>query len=196
MYEIDRKMAAEILRLEDSRVTGPDSLRVTRLPAEDRGGKWEICGICDGIEPAKFKSIKRNLDRGARKEAWEECLQYVLDNTAAVRGWMGSDAWPGVEFYLRDHFFNAGAKSAAKLLQRALNVYGFRLVVDGVVGPLTREAWKIVTTWDIFCRDRQLMLSRLRAQRDDYYRSCKQFPTFGRGWLARSSEAYKFATTI
>ena len=39
-------------QFENSRVTGPDSLRVSRLPAADKGGKWEVCVICDGIEPA------------------------------------------------------------------------------------------------------------------------------------------------
>ena len=42
MNTIERKMAAAILRFEDSRVTGPDSLRVSRLPAADKGGKWEV----------------------------------------------------------------------------------------------------------------------------------------------------------
>lgn len=107
MNTTERKMAAAILRFEDSRVTGPDSLRVSRLPAADKGGKWEICGICDGIEPAVFNRLKALLDAGRREEAWEGCLQYVLDNTAAVRSWLGSDAFPATEFMLRDHFFNS-----------------------------------------------------------------------------------------
>ena len=105
MNPTERKMAAAILRFEDSRVTGPDSLRVSRLPAADKGGKWEICGICDGIEPAVFNRLKALLDAGRREDAWEGCLQYVLDNTAAVRSWLGSDAFPATEFMLRDHFF-------------------------------------------------------------------------------------------
>lgn len=55
MNNTERNMAAAILRFEDSRVTGPASLRVSRLPAADKGGKWEICGICDGIEPARIQ---------------------------------------------------------------------------------------------------------------------------------------------
>lgn len=109
MDTTEKKMAAAILRFENSRVTGPDSLRVSRLPAADKGGKWEVCGICDGIEPAVFNRLKALLDAGRREEAWEGCLQYVLDNTAAVRSWLGSDAYPGVEFILRDHFSIPGA---------------------------------------------------------------------------------------
>ena len=133
MDTTEKKMAAAILRFEDSRVTGPDSLRVSRLPAADKGGKWEICGICDGIEPDVFNRLKALLDAGRREEAWEGCLQYVLDNTAAVRSWLGSDAFPATEFMLR---------------------------------------------------------------RKSFYHSCKQFPVFGKGWLNRSNEAYRFAQSL
>ena len=84
-------MAAAILRFEDSRVTGPDSLRVSRLPAADKGGKWEICGICDGIEPAVFNRLKALMDAGRREEAWEGCLQYVLDNTRSEERRVGKE---------------------------------------------------------------------------------------------------------
>lgn len=114
MDTTERKMAAAILRFEDSRVTGPYSLRVSRLPAADKGGKWEICGICDGIEPDVFNRLKALLDAGRREEAWEGCLQYVLDNTAAVRSWLGSDAFPATEFMLRDHYFNSGSRNTGE----------------------------------------------------------------------------------
>lgn len=124
MNTTEKKMAAAILRFEDDRVTGPASLRVSRLPAADKGGKWEICGICDGFEPAVFNRLKALLDAGKQEEAWEGCLQYILDNTAAVRSWIGSDAHPGIEFFLRDHYFNSGSKNTGKILQRALNDHG------------------------------------------------------------------------
>ena len=49
MDTTEKKMAAAILRFEDSRVTGPDSLRVSRLPAADKGGKWEIPSLGNGV---------------------------------------------------------------------------------------------------------------------------------------------------
>mgnify|MGYP001531209633 CR=1 FL=1 len=171
MDTTEKKMAAAILRFEDSRVTGPDSLRVSRLPAADKGGKWEICGICDGIEPTVFNRLKALLDAGRREEAWEGCLQYVLDNTAAVRSWLGSDAYPGVEFILRDHFFNSGSRNTGKILQRALNT----------VLAQTGESE---------------FLSTLNERRKSFYHSCKQFPVFGKGWLNRSNEAYRFAQSL
>ena len=114
MDTTEKKMAAAILRFEDSRVTGPDSLRVSRLPAADKGGKWEICGICDGIEPAVFNRLKALLDAGRREEAWEGCLQYVLDNTAAVRSWLGSDAFPGPFFQFREQEYRENFAARAE----------------------------------------------------------------------------------
>lgn len=192
MNNTERNMAAAILRFEDSRVTGPSSLRVSRLPAADKGGKWEICGICDGIEPAVFNCLKSLLDAGKREEAWEGCLQYVLDNTAAVRSWIGSDAHPATEFILRDHYFNSGSRNTGKILQRALNDHGASLTEDGIPGKQTRE-----TLQTVLARSGEAkFLASLNERRKAFYRSCKQFPIFGKGWLSRSEDAYRFACSL
>ena len=192
MNNTERNMAAAILRFEDSRVTGPASLRVPRLPAADKGGKWEICGICDGIEPAVFNRLKSLLDAGKREEAWEGCLQYVLDNTAAVRAWIGSDAHPGIEFFLRDHYFNSGSKNTGKILQRVLDKHHSGLTVDGIIGPMSKAFLH-----NSLSRGNDVaFLDDLREQRAAFYRSCKQFPTFGKGWLRRCDDAFSFARSL
>ncbi|MHA3690897.1 putative peptidoglycan-binding domain-containing protein [Akkermansia muciniphila] len=192
MNTTEKNMAAAILRFEDDRVTGPNSLRVTRLPAADKGGKWEICGICDGIEPAVFNRLKALLDAGKREEAWEGCLQYVLDNTSAVRSWIGSDAHPATEFILRDHYFNSGSRNTGKILQRALNDHGASLTEDGIPGKQTRE-----TLQTVLARSGEAkFLASLNERRKAFYRSCKQFPIFGKGWLSRSEDAYRFACSL
>ena len=192
MNNTERNMAAAILRFEDSRVTGPSSLRVSRLPAADKGGKWEICGICDGIEPAVFNRLKALLDAGKREEAWEGCLQYVLDNTAAVRAWIGSDAHPGIEFFLRDHYFNSGSKNTGKILQRVLDKHHSGLTVDGIIGPMSKAFLH-----NSLSRGNDVaFLDDLREQRAAFYRSCKQFPTFGKGWLRRCDDAFSFARSL
>ena len=184
-------MAAAILRFEDSLVTGPDSLRVSRLPAADKGGKWEICGICDGIEPDVFNRLKALLNAGRREEAWEGCLQYVLDNTAAVRSWLGSAAFPGVEFILRDHFFNSGSRNTGKILQRALNINGAGLVVDGIPGKQTRQMLKTVlaqTGGRISLhseRTAQIILPFLQT-----------VPRVQQGWLNRCDDAFSMAQEL
>ena len=192
MNTIERNMAAAILRFEDARVTGPASLRVSRLPAADKGGKWEICGICDGIEPAVFNRLKALLDAGKREEAWEGCLQYVLDNTSAVRSWIGSDAHPATEFILRDHYFNSGSRNTGKILQRALNIHGAGLTVDGIVGPKTRKELQD----QLAGTDEAVFLVGLQEKRKAFYRSCKQFPVFGRGWLRRCDDTFSVARSL
>ena len=192
MNNTERNMAAAILRFEDSRVTGPASLRVSRLPAADKGGKWEICGICDGFEPAVFNRLKALLDAGKQEEAWEGCLQYILDNTAAVRSWIGSDTHPGIEFFLRDHYFNSGSKNTGKILQRVLDKHHSGLTVDGIIGPMSKAFLH-----NSLSRGNDVaFLDDLREQRAAFYRSCKQFPTFGKGWLRRCDDAFSFARSL
>lgn len=194
MNALEQRMAARILLFEDERATGPESLKVRRLPSADRGGRWEVCGICDGIEPAAFRRIKALLDEGRRKEAWEACLEYVWTDTRSVRSWIGSAAYPATEFFLRDHCFNSGGTNTVKILQRALNDEGASpaLAVDGIVGDATRSALRRRL---LHGRERDF-LTCLRDRRKAFYLACKQFPEFGRGWLRRTDEARDFALTL
>ncbi len=192
MTDREAKMAAKILNLEDARVSGAESLRITRLPNADRGGTWEICGICDGIEPTVYKELAALLRGGKRRECWERCLGYVLDNTSTVRRWLGSDRFPALEFYCRDFYFNAGCKPVARSLQRALRDMGENVTADGVFGVLSQKALRHATEES----GEAQVLSALRQRRDAYYRACRQFGVFGKGWLARSAVAYAYAKTL
>lgn len=192
MTDREAKMAAKILNLEDARVSGAESLRITRLPKADRGGTWEICGICDGIEPSVYNELVALLRGGKRRECWEKCLRYVLDNTAAVRRWLGSDRFPALEFYCRDFYFNAGCKPVARSLQRALRDMGEKVTADGSFGVLSQKALRHAMEES----GEAQMLSALRQRRDAYYRACRQFDVFGKGWLARSATAYDYAKTL
>lgn len=192
MTDKEAEMAAKILNLEDARVSGAESLRITRLPAADKGGTWEICGICDGIEPSVYNELATLLRSGKRRECWERCLRYVTENTAAVRRWLGSDRFPAVEFYCRDFYFNAGGKPVARSLQRSLRDLGENVAADGVFGVLSQEALRRVTEES----GAERLLPALRKRRDAYYRACRQFGVFGKGWLARSAAAYAYAQTL
>ena len=77
-------------------------------------------------------------------------------------------------------------------LQHALNVHGAGLVVDGIPGKQTRQMLKIVLAQT----GESEFLSTLNERRKSFYRSCKQFPVFGKGWLNRSNEAYRFAQSL
>lgn len=187
--EIRKLMAAKILNMEDSRVTGPESLRVTPLPSGDGGGKWEICGISDGIEPQVFKAIKKELDQGNREVAWDMCLNYLLKNTNSVLTF--HTAGLGSEFMLRDIIFNMGVGGCVKVMQAMIGVK-----VDGAYGPNTQRAWdvalgeysdhELIAELDIYCRDR-------------YNRIVSANPIkkkFLNGWMNRCAERKKYALRL
>ena len=162
----------------------------TKLPTPT--GIVTLLDLGEGIEPAVFNRLKSLLDAGKREEAWEGCLQYVLDNTAAVRAWIGSDAHPGIEFFLRDHYFNSGSKNTGKILQRVLDKHHSGLTVDGIIGPMSKAFLH-----NSLSRGNDVaFLDDLREQRAAFYRSCKQFPTFGKGWLRRCDDAFSFARSL
>lgn len=189
--ELVRKgMAKKILNMEDYKITGPDSLRVTRLPSGDGGGKWEIAGICDGIEPKEFNLIKSMLDRGDREAAWDECLRYVLANTEPLvdKGVAGS--YP-IEFMLRDMTFNMGTAGTTKVVQRMLDIG-----IDGKWGKTTQAKWTDV----IQSREEMAVLDLLdRACRARYRSIVKANPVkekFLTGWMNRCNARLAYALTL
>jgi hypothetical protein len=189
--ELVRKgMAKKILNMEDYKITGPESLRVTRLPSGDGGGTWEIAGICDGIEPKEFNLIKSMLDRGDRDAAWEECLRYVLANTEPLvaKGVAGSYA---IEFMLRDMTFNMGVAGTTKVVQRMLDIG-----IDGKWGKNTQAKWTDV----ILSREEMAVLDLLdRACRARYRSIVKANPVkekFLTGWMNRCDARHAYALTL
>lgn len=189
--ELVRKdMAKKILNMEDYKITGPESLRVTRLPSGDGGGKWEIAGICDGIEPKEFNLIKSMLDRGDREAAWDECLRYVLANTEPLvaKGVAGCYA---IEFMLRDMTFNMGVAGTTKVVQRMLGID-----IDGKWGKNTQAEWTDV----ILSREEMAVLDLLdRACRARYRSIVKANPVkekFLTGWMNRCDARHAYALTL
>jgi lysozyme family protein len=82
---------------------------------------------------------------------------------------------------LFDTSVNMGQRAAVKILQKALNLSGERLAVDGFIGPLTRKT----------ANEAKDVLKNFVKCQSDYYRSLvaknpknKKFLT---GWLNRAS---------
>jgi len=82
-----------------------------------------------------------------------------------------------------DASVNHGVRSAARMLQQALDVE-----IDGEIGPITLEAARDA--------DRPGALERYAAIRLERYRSLPHFWRFGRGWTRRVSETHKRAVTL
>lgn len=195
-HETRNRMAAKILNMEDYKITGPESLRVTRLPSGDGGGTWEIAGICDGIEPDVFNRIKSLLDKGLREEAWEECLSYVLENTATIASYLPNYGF-GYEFMIRDLAFNMGNAGAIKVVQGMINREGFNeIAVDGKWGIKTQTGLLGLTS---SLPEDHMVKALDRAARARYESIVKANPVkkkFLKGWLNRCAERVKFAETI
>ncbi|MGS0741330.1 glycoside hydrolase family 108 protein [Glaciimonas sp. GG7] len=84
----------------------------------------------------------------------------------------GNDMFGSVAYQAMDFAVNSGIATAIRCLQRTLNVAD-----DGHWGPVTAAAAKRMSETD------QIM--RLNAERLDYLRKLKGWPTFGAGWAGR-----------
>lgn len=76
-----------------------------------------------------------------------------------------------------DAAVNQGVTGSAKLLQRALNELGFKLEVDGKLGPMTLAAAKKAQTTEltaVFLRQRIIA-----------YRQDRNYDRYGAGWERR-----------
>ncbi len=90
----------------------------------------------------------------------------------------------GLDLVVFSMGINAGAGRSVKLLQSSIGC-----VPDGVIGPRTRG---LISESNI-----ANLIAKFSESRREYYRSLKNFPIFGRGWLARvdreESEALSMA---
>jgi lysozyme family protein len=70
---------------------------------------------------------------------------------------------------------NSGSGRAVKLLQKCLG-----LLEDGVIGNITMGKIQELSPVDL--------VDRYSATRKAFYEGLKLFPTFGKGWLARTEK--------
>jgi lysozyme family protein len=89
----------------------------------------------------------------------------------------------GIDYLVFDFAVNAGPGRAVKLLQDVVGV-----TTDGAIGPKTLTAIKKTPI-------KTLIIEYTQAK-EDYYKSCKEFPIYGKGWLIRTAEAKKIANTL
>ena len=105
----------------------------------------------------------------------------------------GCDKLPdALAFLYADMVYNPGPGAAPKLLQRSCNACGASLAEDGRIGPRTlaavRELQAAGKIGDL--------LAALTDARLAYYRSRKGWPTYGRGWTARTNRGLEEALRI
>lgn len=137
---------------------------------------------------------------GVTKRVWEEYTGHEADEKT-MRGLTPEKVAPlyeqrywrptycevlprGLDLLIFSMGINAGTGRCVKLLQSSIGC-----VADGVIGPRTMELIKSANVADL--------IRKYSEARREYYRSLKNFPVFGKGWLARvdreESEALNMA---
>lgn len=95
----------------------------------------------------------------------------------------GDDLPVGLDFLMLDFAINAGPGRAIKTLQEALGV-----TTDGNIGPKTAYAIKHAPSKEL--------IKKFTQVKDTFYKECRGFPTYGKGWLNRSAKAEALANTM
>ena len=90
----------------------------------------------------------------------------------------------GVDLVFFNTSVNSGRQQAVKELQRALGIQA-----DGMMGMLTFNALDTVKDIPSLIRD-------MCERRRNFYRALRTFPTFGKGWLARTDRIERSALAM
>ena len=123
---------------------------------------------------------------GVTKRVWEEWVGHPVESLKNLtkdqvaplyeqkywRPCYGEVLPRGLDFIVFSMGVNAGPGRSVKLLQSSIGC-----VPDGIIGPTTRG----------LIRESNIanLIAKFSESRREYYRSLKNFPVFGRGWLAR-----------
>ena len=123
---------------------------------------------------------------GVTKRVWEEWVGHPVESMKNLtkdqvaplyeqkywRPCYGEVLPRGLDLVVFSMGINAGTGRSIKLLQQSIGC-----VPDGVIGPTTRG---------LICSSNTAnLISKFSESRREYYRSLKNFPVFGKGWLAR-----------
>jgi lysozyme family protein len=123
---------------------------------------------------------------GVTKRVWEEYVGHPVESLKKLtkedvaplyeqkywRPCYGEVLPRGLDFVVFSMGVNAGPGRSVKLLQQSIGC-----VPDGIIGPATREL--------ISASNSATLIAKFSEARRDYYRSLKNFPIFGKGWVAR-----------
>ena len=105
------------------------------------------------------------------------CLQRAAGMPAAdVDGWIGPQTLDAIADVAATVLARTWSATAAKAVQAVLGV-----TMDGIVGPVTREALAVLSTWQ---GQEVALCCTLYDQQASYYRGLRK-PEFLTGWLNR-----------
>lgn len=165
-----------------------------KLPSGDGGGAFEVAGINERYHDEMAWNLRRLIDDGFHEKAERDAANYIISYTDPVLKFFPRanrpEKNPGVEFILRDCFFNRGPTGSARILQIALGMKD----VDGIVGPATRaELGKQIDEIGS-----QRVVSKISKARETYERNVvgrNEKSKFWKGLSSRWDKAHTIANT-
>jgi len=134
---------------------------------------------------------------GVTKRVWEEWVGHPVESLKNLtkdqvaplyeqkywRPCYGEVLPRGLDLVVFSMGINAGPGRSIKLLQQSIGC-----VPDGIIGPRTRG---LISDSNI-----ATLISKFSETRREYYRTLKNFPIFGKGWLARVDKEEKEALSM
>lgn len=120
-----------------------------------------------------YKGEMRNMTREQAKEVYRKAFwkRYGCGEMPFAVGYQYFDAC-----------VNHGYGNAVRFLQRALGVAD-----DGIIGSITRDALRRA--------DVSALVRKFNAERMAFYTKLNAFDAFGRGWLNRVAQNFRYAVT-
>ena len=176
----------------EARLDSNGNLTVYKLPAGDGGGTHEIAGINNGSHPQEFAKLKKMLDAGNQEEAKQEAKRYIAEKTQPVGNilqYAGVKS-SGIDYFLRDMYFNSGEYGAMRVIHRALGIK------DSDTKKFNQETINVLKNY-IQTHSESQLLDKLKEARERLYKSIAannpQKEKFLAGWLNRNARVYKQA---
>ena len=163
------------------------NLSIYRLPAGDGGGTHEIAGINNGSHPAEYAKLETLVKAGKHAEAEQEAKRYIMQYTQPVGNILQTAGVTssGIDYFLRDMYFNGGEYGAVRVIHRALGVEDSK--------KFNADTVEAVKNY-LKTHTEQQLLERLKNARERLYKSIaannpdkRQFLS---GWLNRNNRVY------
>lgn len=179
--------AAALIIGNEARRDKQGNLSIYRLPAGDGGGTHEIAGINNGSHPAEYAKLETLVKAGKHAEAEQEAKRYIMQYTQPVGNILQTAgvASSGIDYFLRDMYFNGGEYGAVRVIHRALGVEDSK--------KFNADTVEAVKNY-LKTHTEQQLLERLKNARERLYKSIaannpdkRQFLS---GWINRNNRVY------
>ena len=178
---------AALIFSNEARRDKQGNLSIYRLPAGDGGGTHEIAGINNGGHPAEYAKLETLVKAGKHAEAEQEAKRYIMQYTQPVGNILQTAGVTssGIDYFLRDMYFNGGEYGAVRVIHRALGVEDSKKFNADTVEAIKNY---------LKTHTEQQLLERLKNARARLYKSIAANTPEKRqvlsGWLNRNNRVY------